>query len=330
MLDPRKAYTYFLNHFGVKQSTNGWHKLDCPHCDKARGKQKGAIRFDWSRFKCWECGQSEWLIDLVAWLEDMNIHQAFDLVHTYQATDIDLNFEDIHFDKTSTTKVTLPDGFKGITSDGVLGMRARKYLQGRGFDIDELEFKGFGYCAEHAEDEKESYFGYIIVPFKSRGELIYYQGRDFIGNAYRFKNPPTEKFGIGKADCIFNEDSLIMQDINFTVEGWADALTMGDMGNSTQGWHLSPRQMKLMINSTCSHQVFVPDIGIATDGISFYKKALQLALQFIDLKPTYVLDLTKLSGSGDKDVNDIGMMPVLDLFESSKPLTYSKIITELL
>ena len=331
VLNPKQAYTYFQRHFQIKRSTNNWHKFDCPHCDKGRGKGKAAVKFEWDRIKCWECGMSQWIVDFIAWAEDISFIQVIELIYSYEATDVEFEFYDLGVGSTSTNKVELPPGYKGLTSDGAMGKRARKYLEGRGFDIDELDFKGFGYCAEHGDNPKESYFGYIIVPFKSKGELIYYQGRDFIGNDYRFKNPPTAKFGIGKGDCIYNEDALYTEDINFNVEGWADAETIGDMATSTQGWHLSPRQRMLMLHSNATKQVFVPDVGIATDGVSFYKKALQLALDFVDIKDTYVLDLTELDIKG-KDVNEIGQIPVLELFEKneSHPLTYSDIILKLI
>lgn len=332
ILDPRQVYTYFLNHFQVRKSTNNWHKFDCPHCDRGRGKQKAAVKFEWERIKCWECGFTSWIIDFVGWAEGINFHQVMQLLHTYDITELDLDYYEGSFGGVQDVKIDLPIGYKGLTSDGAMGKRARSYLEKRGFDIEELDFKGFGYCSEHNKDDpKESYFGYIIVPFKSKGELIYFQGRDFIGNEFRFKFPAKEKFGIGRGDCIYNEDALYMEDINFSVEGWADAETLGSMGTATQGWSLSARQRMLMLHSNCSKQVFIPDIGLATDGVSYYKKALQLALDFVDIKDTYVLDLRELGVNG-KDVNDIGAEPIFGLFEKADPypLTHSDIILKLI
>lgn len=332
MLDPRKCYTYFERHFQVEKTSNGWHKFDCPHCDMGRGKAKAAVKFEWGRVKCWECEMSYWVTDFIAWAEDITTFHVYRLIAGYDATDVELSYEDT-LGIRGDTKVTLPHGFKGITSDGVMGKKARMYLENRGFDIDELDYKGFGYCAEQHEDYALDYFGYVIAPFKSKGELIWYQGRYFLGHTkMKFKNPPKDIIGIGKGDCIFNEDALYIEDINFIVEGFPDALTLGDMGISTQGWALSSRQRTLMLNSNASKFVFIPDLGSAPDGVSYYKKALQAARDFIDIKDTYVLDLREIATGRDKDVNDIGKMPVLSLFEKyeSTPLTYTDIILKLL
>lgn len=332
ILNPEKAYTYFQNHFQIRATTKGWHKFDCPQCDYARGKSKAAVKFEWDRVKCWECGMSYWITDFIAWAEDITHYHVYRLIETYDATDIELCYED-PLRALGEIKVSLPQGFKRLSSEGVIGMKARAYLSNRGFDIEELDQEGFGYCAEHNEEDfAQDYFGYIIIPYKSKGQLIYYQGRDFFGNnKMKYKNPPTELFGIGKGDCIFNEDALYLEDINFVTEGWACAKTIGDMGVSTQGWSLSSRQLMLLVNSNANKIVFCPDIG-QEEGISFYKKALQTALYFTEIKDTYVLDLSTIVKGKQKDVNDIGRLPIFELFESveATPLTYSDIILKLL
>ena len=110
--------------------------------------------------------------------------------------------------------VEMPKGYTPILEgEGILGKRARSYLTERGFDLTVLDRAGIGYCNEHGLVDKENdidedFFGYIIVPFKRNGLLVYYIGRDYIGNFLRYKNPAVEKFNVGKGDLLFNEDAL--------------------------------------------------------------------------------------------------------------------------
>ena len=73
-------------------------------------------------------------------------------------------------------------GYVFCEGDVILGQRARTYLTSRGFDVEELDMLGFGYCDEKGPDFANDYFGYIIIPFKRRGSLFCFIGRDFIGN----------------------------------------------------------------------------------------------------------------------------------------------------
>ena len=99
----------------------------------------------------------------------------------------------------------------------------------------------------------------------------------------RYKNPPTDTFGIGKGDLIFNEDAINTQKRCMVVEGWADALTLEDEGISTQGWSLSSTQKAKMLRGACETYVFVPDKG-------FYLEAVKTALDFIEEKKVYVVE----------------------------------------
>ena len=322
MIDERKAYTYFKNRFVMRKSTNGFFIFNCPFCIRDDDK-KHAVNFGWERTKCWKCGFAGYITDFVQDYEGVDYFRAKDIIHNETASAVDLEiFENIVVE-TKRSDLALPTGFNSILSgEGTLGIRARNYLEKRGFDLAVLDQIGFGYCREHAEDKKEDYFGYIIVPFKRRGQLQYFIGRDYTGNWLRYKNPSTETFGIGKEEIIFNEDALELSSINFIAEGWSDAMTMGRAGTSTQGWSMSTIQKDKYFKSSAGKFIFLPDIGESEQGTSFYKQAVKLALEFIDHKECVVIDFQSAGYEQyGKDVNEFGKQRVLDLIKKTKPLT---------
>lgn len=330
MVEPLRALSYFFSKYDAEQTSQNWFIFNCPFCDCGRDKLKCAVRPDWEVVKCWECGYKSFVTDFVATVENLSNFDAAKLIFSYEPADVRLESKKRPV-RDFSKALDLPVGFTGLMdSDGVLGRRARSYLNKRGFDIQKLAAYGFGYCSEHHEDIRQDYFGYIIVPVKSKGRLIYYLGRDFMGlnPKYRYKNPPVDQTGIGKADCLFNEDAIRLHDTVFITEGWADAVTIGENAVSTQGWKLSKRQVKLLRQAQVKNLVFVPDVG-SEQGETFYRKALTTAKTFIHEKKVYVLDTETLAEHG-KDANDWGRSRVLKLFENSEPFTYGSLSKQIL
>ena len=63
----------------------------------------------------------------------------------------------------------LPEGFKNIyMGTSLLARSARNYLKKRGFDVNKLARKGWGYC------NSGKYLGYVIIPFTEHGQLTYF------------------------------------------------------------------------------------------------------------------------------------------------------------
>ena len=324
MLDMSRVYGYFTSSFNLKKSSKGWYTFNCPYCDAGRGKKKAAVSFNYNRVKCWECGfdtkKQGGILYFVKDLEELNDRKALELLWSYEPQELELSdFSELG--QKELVSLELPVGFTPLLEDGgVMGKRARNYLGNRGFDLRRLDRLGFGYCVQENEEENKNYFGYIIIPFKSKGKLIYYQGRDYIGNYLRYKNPSKDVVGLGKGDCLYNEDALYLYDTIFITEGWADAETIGSTAISTQGWNLSSRQKNLLLTSPCSSLVFVPDVDKEQPD-KYYREAIATALDYVEHKQVYVLPIHELSEYG-KDVNEVGKNRVLDLFTKQEPLDY--------
>jgi hypothetical protein len=227
-------------------------------------------------------------------------------------------------------KVTLPVGFNLLLDgSGSLGDRARSYLEGRGFDIKVLDSMGFGYCNKKAKNDADNFFGYIIVPLKRRQILKYFLARDFTGNFRRYKNPDSDKLGIGKTDFFFNEDALDLYKEVEVLEGWTDAVTMGKKAMSTQGAGMSQRQRSKLLLSRVELVTMIPDLGEDGQGRSFYKLALKEAGALMDAgKKVRVLNLAPFAYLG-KDVNEIGRANVQEIKKQTPILTNELLMQEL-
>lgn len=321
IFNKHKTYTYFKNRFKLsKKSKTGFHRMECPFCVSSTGSSSkaGTVNFDWERYICWRCGFNDYITQFVMDYEEIPYLQAKRLILQQETSAIDLDvFEDIPT-QHETSSIELPAGYRSILEgDTILGERARRYLAGRGFDLDYLDSLGFGYCREKHPVADENYYGYIIVPFKRRGVLRYFIGRDYIGNYLRYKNPLADRFDISKSDLIFNEDALELSSVNYITEGWADALTMNKGGISSQGWSLSKDQKAALHSSNAGRFVFLPDVG-------FYKEAVKVAREFMDKREVQVVDFEAAGYTIEtkkKDVNEIGRKAVMKLINRTPILT---------
>jgi hypothetical protein len=308
MIDRDRLYSCVSQYFGpIEPSTNNWHSATCPYC----GKPKLAVNFDQLVAKCWKGCFRGFIVDLIKSYLGISYFETRELIESMEPGLLRLPSS---ITKCRKSDLILPRGFNPILSgDTILGERARNYLTGRGFDLNYMDRMGVGYCDQVDTDQKKNYFGYIIIPFKQRGLLAYYIGRDFIDNYPRYKNPEAAEYGVGKSDVLFNEEALYLNDKIFLTEGWACAATFGQTGVSMQGSTPSTIQKNIIIKSDIKEVVVVPDAG-------YYMNGLQTARDFINHKEVKVLNLDHFEAQGKgKDVNEIGLQPILDL-EKSTPL----------
>lgn len=210
--------------------------------------------------------------------------------------------------KVEVRPIELPESFT-LLSQGtsVYGKSARAYMIGRGFKIDKLALKGVGYCT-HGE-----YAGYIIFPFIRKGQLIYFQGRKYLANGPKMKNPPAEQYGIGKEQIIYNQDALFMYDRVYGVESITNAETLGDAAVATLGKHVSNYQLYNFIAAPCQRIILLMDPDA-------YKEAIETAMQIVNYKKVKVVKLP-----GDKDVNDLGRAKTLEFVKQSDYQGYNEL-----
>ena len=331
-IDPRQAYTYFSNNYSLKKTSKGWYSFKCPLCNELENRRKVAVNFQYGVVKCWICGYKDTIVDFVSETEGIDYNAARALLRECSPSAVNLNeIEDTSHREYS--EIELPYGFKSLLEGvGVMGDRARNYLKARGFDLKELDRMGVGYCSEPIQDElkeiHEDYFGYIIIPFKSRGKLVYFIGRDFIGNFLRYKNPPKSEFNVGKGDLLFNEDALYLYDEVFVLEGAWDAITIGRDATATLGWSLSATQKSKLLQSEAEIITLVPDGGKDGKGVPFYVLALELALELVEHKKVKIVDLN--GAEEGKDVNAMGRDRFMEIYDATPIMNASEIMMQIL
>ena len=330
-IEPSKIYTYFKNNYNLKKTSKGWHAFSCPICNEDSNRKKMAVHFIYKKVKCWVCGYNEFVTKFVSDIEGLDHNKSKELLNKCKPSAVNLDIESIESDRSGKVLATakLPVGFNSLMDgDGVLGVRARTYVSDRGFDPVRMDNMGFGYCNKKADTEESNYFGYLMIPFKDKGRLVYYIGRDYIGNFLRYKNPDKGDFSVGKGDIFFNEDAIHLYDEVFVLEGWADAFTIGDNAIASLGWKLSVTQISKLIKSEVDIITLVPDSGFDGQGVSFYIRALELALQLIDHKLVKVVDPKQFVGG--KDVNEIGRDSFMKAYNNCEVLDGRSIALKIL
>lgn len=311
-MTPEKILAFFGSRFELKKSTKSWYYFNCPFCDAGRDKKKCRVNPILEVVKCWECGYGKKVVTFLADSIPTDYQSAFKLLSDFKPLQAVL-LESTNT-KTIKSNLELPKGYKPIKMDldSSIGNRARNYLATR-MDLDKAEKLGFGYV----DSMDSEWFGKIIIPFKEKGKLVYFIGRSFIGGD-RYKNPNADTLGVGKDTILYNSDALDKYNRVFVTEGVFDAITFEDFGIATLGWSISDDQLDRFIKSSCKSIVLVPDVG-------FFRESLKLASKLIEHKKVYVLPTEKLSHLG-KDANDVGLEPLLELYQETRPLTFGSLI----
>lgn len=307
MINREQVYSYFERYHGpVEQSSNGWYTCKCPIC----GRDKFALNFTHLIGKCWRGCINGFVFDAIRIYHGITYFEARELVESmdYGALNIPSPVNRVFRE----SNISLPKGYHTILEGNTnLAYRAREYLQGRNFDLEYLDRIGVGYCNKEGESYKENYLGYIIVPFKKNGILRYFIGRDFIGNRERYKNPPKENGSAGKADFLFNEEALFLNNKVYLTEGWACAATMKN-GVSIQGSIPSTIQRNIVVKSPVDEVIIIPDAG-------YYKNGLEAASYLMKYKKVKVVNIDRFQKEGiGKDINEIGKENVINTEEKTQ------------
>ena len=285
-----RLHKYFQIKLGAFDYRHGWMKSKCPYCGR---DLKFGINLGMNRCNCFRCGEHPSTIDLVLYLENLdNYSQVIQLLDKEEYSGYIFKEEKIEL--RGKRDLYLPEGFKLLNQgDSTLAKMARAYVTKRGFNVEDLSKRGWGYGT------KDKYFGYLIIPFHEHGQLVYFNARLFAGNGPRYNNPDASESGLGKSFIIYNKDALDMYRSIFLCEGAINAQTMGDRGIASGGKKLSRYQINEMIKSPAEKFIILLDPDA-------YKEAIDLALKLCPYKKVKVVFLPE-----GKDCNDLGRKEVL-------------------
>lgn len=298
-----KLHSYALNTLGLREYRRGWFKGHCPSCGRV---DKFGLNLYQNRTNCFVCGYHPSPVQLIMELEGLSSYNdVWNFLKLYEGRE----YLEPVIERIERTETILPDGYRNLLiGEGKLSKLAREYVAGRGFDVEEMAYKGWGYGS------KAAYFGYIIIPFYLGGKLIYYNARKFMGGGPKYLNPTIEDFGLGKSLILYNWDALGKYKTIYLVEGAINAETLGDQGIATGGKKISSYQISMLIKSEVKNIIILLD----PDGID---DAIKLGLKLCYHKRLKVILLP-----GDKDVNDLGKEKTLALVKQNNWLSYNDLL----
>lgn len=301
-----KLLGYFTQKLGAHPYRRGWYRVPvCPYCGR---ENKFGINLSLNRCNCFRCGVHPSAVDLVMYLE--HVDRYTDVLAILEKGQYSgYTFKEEAIELKSQKELYLPEGFKLLNQGhSTLAKSARAYVKGRGFDIEELSKAGWGYGT------KGKYFGYIIIPFHERGQLVYFNARLFIGSGPRYNNPEVSDTGLGKSFIIYNKDALEMYKSVFICEGAINAQTMGERGIATGGKAVSRYQVNEILRSSVERVILLLDPD-AKD------KALNLALKLVPYKKVKVIFLPE-----NTDCNSLGRKAVLRYVYSVHYQSYNELL----
>jgi DNA primase len=280
-----KLNAYFHKQLGMFDYKHGWLKGTCPECGKVN---KFGVNLSKGSSNCFVCGYNKRPFDILMDVEGIDTYsKALSFLESGKFEGYQFKEEKVELRERKD--FYLPDNFKLLNQgSSQLAQAARSYIKGRGFDIAVMSRKGWGYCGEG------THFGYAILPFYSRGRLIYYHARNFLSTGPKYNNPNIDITGVGKAVIWYNPDALELYDMVYITEGVFNAETMGDNAIASGGKFVSRYQLNQLIKSTVKRFVILLD----PDAID---KAIELALALVDFKKVKVVVLPENS-----DTNSLG------------------------
>lgn len=308
--------SYFLS-LGYSYYKNGWLKsttFACPFC----GREKLGVNPGSNFYHCFRCDSKGQLTDLIMEIE--NIYTYNELLKFldgfkgglyYSTYNGQIKERDKKEERTQENKI-LPDNFLLINQGtSELAKALRRYVKKRGFDIDKLSRKGWGYVTTG------KYLGYLIMPYTKNHRVVYFNARNVMApHGPRYLNPDNEDMENTKSTLLYNEEALDMYKSVYLCEGIINAETISDnRGICTAGKHLSKYQINLLIKKPVERIIICLD----PDAMD---KAFEIASMLIEHKLVKVL-----SFPDGKDINDIGRKEALRIAYSTSYLrSYNDIL----
>jgi len=298
-----KLYAYATKKLGLRDYTRGWMKGNCPECGRI---DKFGFNIGQNRTNCFVCTYHPSPITMVMDMEGLSTHaEAWAFLKMYEGR----QYLEPVIERLEQIDAVLPDGFKSlIIGDGLLAKKARSYVKGRGFDPEDMAYKGWGYV------NRGDYYGYIIIPFYIGGKLVYYNARRYLGSGPKYMNPSIEDFGLGKSLILYNVDALAIQDYIYLAEGAINAETIGDEGIATGGKKVSNYQISMILKSDVKGVTILLDPDAMSDSI-------RVAMELCYHKKVRVIELPE-----ETDINSLGKKKTLKMVKQVSWMSYNDLI----
>lgn len=242
--EPKKSYESKLQ-----------FSYDCPNCDE--GKHKGNLEVTLEKFlwHCWSCGVSGPLGKLFDEYGNKKLKKTYLLIKP----------EEVEFEKKSTPKLRLPQGYTKILDATPIyppHKEAFNYLKSRGITDELCEKFSIGLTTTG------DFQGRIIIPsYDESDKLNYFIARSWNPRArMKYKNPP-----VPKDEIIFNEKLIDWEKKIYLVEGVFDSIFV-ENSIPMLGKHLSELLFTKLYEKARSEIVVCLDGDAFEDALKLYRK----------------------------------------------------------
>lgn len=218
-----------------KNVAEGCVNIQCVYCDDH--SNHGGFDCTSGRYRCWRCG-SHFSLDALCRAGGINMQKAKELVNMHGGLpSVSTRTRKV----ASASDITLPGG-------KLMPMHV-KYLEGRGFDPEELEFyhgiKGTSYLDRW---QGIDFRLRVIIPcYDVDGSVVTFQGRDITGKQeLRYKCCPVEKAIKHHKHTLYGAELCTHRRRICVVEGVFDAWRLGQGAVATFGTSVTREQIALM------------------------------------------------------------------------------------
>lgn len=251
----------------------------CPWCEKRGEVHKLHIDYGKAKGVCHGCGYGFQSFDWL--LQSLYDGIPSKIARWLNRPDLSLDVRKMLTVESSSDKMQpepLPESFVPLPQHPRhwLGRRMLKYVTDtRGYTYTDVERWGAGYVV----DERDRAYGYLILPYRVGGRVVYWQGRKVCPDPARWRgerwkkdgppknwNPP----GSLKKAILYGFDQAIGQDTLFLCEGPFDAWSWGAGGLALTSKVIHDPQARAIALLSASRVIVCMDADAHTDTVGIY------------------------------------------------------------
>ncbi len=234
---------------GHKHSRPGWVNIDCCHCGGSSSGYHLGFNLGLAYFFCFKCGSHPVLKTLTKLLK-INYNQAKELARSYGLAKKSLFRSDLNASKSLVRIGTKP--FKYPSDTGPIQTPHKRYLEKRGFDVDEIVdtwgVLGTAPTSVLRTGEQRIPYSYrILIPIHWEDKVVTYQCRDFTNKQeLKYMACPEIREIVHHKHIPYGHPSLWSKQRAIVVEGAIDVWRLGVNACATLGTGYTPQQMRVL------------------------------------------------------------------------------------
>lgn len=202
-------------------TTPNFIQVDCPYCSPDSRRFRLGLRRDGRSASCWSCGWKD-------------IKQTLAILAGIRSSQVELDSVVSKREEKPRGKLQLPKGICDLLPCH------RRYLEGRGFDPDELVklwgIRGIGLAAKLAWR--------IWIPFRHEGQIVSWTTRSLADSGTRYISAKPEQEIVSHKKILIGEEYVRHSCI--VVEGPFDMFRIGPGACCTAGISYSQEQLSRM------------------------------------------------------------------------------------